>query len=144
MRGWKSKTSRTFFSFFISLSSFLLSFFHSFIQRPSLRLVFIYFLLFRTTPTAYVSSQARGEIGARAAGLSHSSQHQIPTHWARPAIKPASSGILEGLFLLGHKVTPEAGIYMQTHNPQLICMRYVSSDILRSGKLSVGVSVLAQ
>ena len=33
---------------------------------------FFFFLLFRTTPTAHGSSQARDQIGAIAAGLSHS------------------------------------------------------------------------
>ena len=37
------------------------------------------FLLFRAEPTAYVSSQARDQIGVTAAGLHHSSQqHRIP------------------------------------------------------------------
>ena len=41
---------------------------------------FVYFLLFRTTPTAYGSSQARGWIRAIAAGLHHISwQCQILT-----------------------------------------------------------------
>ena len=35
-------------------------------------LLFIYFLLFRATPEANGSSQARGRIGAVAAGLYHS------------------------------------------------------------------------
>ena len=34
--------------------------------------IFIYFLLFRATPVAYGSSQARHAIGAAAAGLHHS------------------------------------------------------------------------
>ena len=39
---------------------------------------FFFFWLFRTTPTAYVSSQARALIGDIAADLHHSSQqHQI-------------------------------------------------------------------
>ena len=42
----------------------------------SLSLSFI-FLIFRAAPTAYGVSQARGQIGATAAGLRHSHQHQI-------------------------------------------------------------------
>ena len=34
--------------------------------------VFLFFFLFRATPAAYGSSQARGRIGAAAAGLRHS------------------------------------------------------------------------
>ena len=70
------------------------------------------FLLFRATPVAYGGSQDRGQIQAAAAGLHHrtatpdlglicslhhsSGPHQIPTHWARPGIKPTSSWILVG------------------------------------------------
>ena len=39
------------------------------VQRDLLR---IYFFFFRATPTAYRSSQARGQIGATATGLDHS------------------------------------------------------------------------
>ena len=65
---------------------------------------FLYFCLFRATPTAYGSSQARGRIGSAAAGLCHSharSKMQAMlqlvammdplTHWARPEIESASS-----------------------------------------------------
>ena len=46
---------------------------------------------------AYGSSQARGQIGAAAAGLHHShSNAGSLTHWARPGIKPASFWILVG------------------------------------------------
>ena len=56
-----------------------------------------FFLLFRATPTAYGSSQARGRIGAVAAGLCHShSNTGSLTHWARPGIEPSSSWILVG------------------------------------------------
>ena len=34
--------------------------------------IFFFFLLFRAAPTIYGSSQARGQIGAAAAGLHHS------------------------------------------------------------------------
>ena len=37
-----------------------------------------FFGFFRATPTAYGGSQARGRIGAVAAGLHHSSQHHQP------------------------------------------------------------------
>ena len=40
-------------------------------------------LLFRTTPEAYGSSQAKGNTGSL-------------THWARPRIEPTSSWILVG------------------------------------------------
>ena len=68
--------------------------------------------LFRAEPVAYVSSQARGWIGATAAGLHHSYSNRRSkpclwptpefmtatpdhlTHWARVGIKPTSSWIL--------------------------------------------------
>ena len=37
--------------------------------------VFVFFCLFRTTPAAYGSSQARDQIGATAARLCHSHSH---------------------------------------------------------------------
>ena len=68
------------------------------------------FCLFGTTPTAYGGSQARGPIGAVAAGLcqSHSNARSEPcltyttvhgnarslTHWMRPGIEPATSWFL--------------------------------------------------
>ena len=74
---------------------------------------FFFFLLFRATPLAYGSSQARGWIGATEAGLCHTEQRQIqvasvtnttaqgnarsPTYWARPGIELTSSSILVGL-----------------------------------------------
>ena len=50
------------------------------------------FLLFRATPTAHGSSQARGPIGAVADGLRHVADGYggSLTHRARPGIKPAS------------------------------------------------------
>ena len=75
---------------------------------------FVFFvLLFRSVPVAYGSFQARGQLGAVAAGLYHShSKHGIQatsathtiaqrnsgslTHLARPGTKPASSWILVG------------------------------------------------
>ena len=54
-----------------------------------------FFCLFRPTSAAYGGSQARGLIGATAAGLRHShSNSGSLTHWARPGIKPNSSWIL--------------------------------------------------
>ena len=48
--------------------------------------------LFRATPQAHGSSQARGWIRAAAAGLHHSSQQRwILNHWVGPGIKPSSS-----------------------------------------------------
>ena len=74
---------------------------------------FFFFFLFRATPVAQGSSQARGGIGAVAATLHHShrnvgSEPHLTyttvhgnigslTHWVRPGIKPASSWILAGL-----------------------------------------------
>ena len=71
-----------------------------------------FFLLFRAAPEAYGGSQARGLIGATAAGLHHShSKCRIRamyaytaahgntgflTHWAKPGIKPATSWFLVG------------------------------------------------
>mgnify|MGYP001273052241 CR=1 FL=1 len=44
-------------------------------QRPQIaKGIFFFFFLFRATPVAYGSSQARGQIGAIDAGLHHSSQ----------------------------------------------------------------------
>ena len=74
---------------------------------------FFLFCLFRVTPAAYGSSQARVQIRATAAGLchSHSNVRSEPplqptlqltgmpdplTHWASPGIKPQSSWILVG------------------------------------------------
>ena len=72
--------------------------------------LFFVFLLFRAVPVAHGNSQARGRIGAAAAGLyrNHSNMGQalsvtyttahsntgFLTHWARPGIKPTSSSIL--------------------------------------------------
>ena len=68
-----------------------------------------FFLLFRGAPEAYGSSQARGQIGATAAGLYHShsklgsklSLQPTPQLSAMPGvhlgIKPTSSWILVGL-----------------------------------------------
>ena len=75
--------------------------------------IFILFFsnfIFRAVPVAYGGSQARGQIGAVAAGLhhSHSNARSEPsatyttthgnaislTHWVRPGIKPASSWML--------------------------------------------------
>ena len=74
------------------------------------RIFHFLFLLFRATPTASGSSQARGPIGATASGLYHShsnvrselswtyttacSNTESLTHWARPGIKPATSWFL--------------------------------------------------
>ena len=71
-------------------------------------LIFI-FGLFKFTPKAYASSQARGWIGVAAASHSHSHARFKPhlklmpqlmatldplIHWARPGIEPSSSWIL--------------------------------------------------
>ena len=66
--------------------------------------------LFRATPLAYGDSQARGLVGAAAAGHCHTQQLRIQaasvtyttahgnaaslTHWARPEIEPTSSWML--------------------------------------------------
>ena len=59
---------------------------------------FSFFFFLRTTLAVYGISQARGQIGATAASLYHSSQQQAGslTHWVRPGIEPASSWILVG------------------------------------------------
>ena len=70
--------------------------------------IFFFFGLFRATPTAYESSQARGRIGTAASGLHHRhsdtgskptyiTAHDktgFPTHWGKPGIKPMFSWIL--------------------------------------------------
>ena len=56
-----------------------------------------FFCLFRTAPEAYGGSQAKGRIGAVAAGLHHSHSNAGSwTHWVRPGIEPATSWILVG------------------------------------------------
>ena len=60
--------------------------------------LFVFFCFFRAAPMAYRSSQARGQIGATAAGLHHShsnmgcEQHLWPTHssWQRWICNPLS------------------------------------------------------
>ena len=49
-------------------------------MQPCQQLDFILFLLFRTTPTAYGGSQARGRIGAVAAGLCQSHSNVFVTY----------------------------------------------------------------
>ena len=57
----------------------------------------VFALLFRAAPMAYGGSQARGRIGATAAGLHHGHSHaRSSTHSARPGIKPATSRFLVG------------------------------------------------
>ena len=71
---------------------------------------FVLFCFVTATPMAYGVSQARGRIGATAAGLHHSHsnagskphlglchsswQRQILTHWVRPGIEPTTSCFL--------------------------------------------------
>ena len=63
---------------------------------PSICYLFIY-LLFRAAPLAYGSSQARGPIGAAAAGLCHSQGNTGSlTLWVRIGMEPKSSWILVG------------------------------------------------
>ena len=58
---------------------------------------YYHYLLFRATPTAHGSSQARGWIAATAAALHHSHSHTWSlTHWVRPGIEPTSSWIPVG------------------------------------------------
>ena len=53
--------------------------------------------VFRAAPTAYWGSQARGQIGAVAAGLCHShSNTRSLTHWARLGIEPTTYWFLVG------------------------------------------------
>ena len=71
---------------------------------------FFFFGLFRASPTAYGSSQARGQIGATAFGLyqSHSNTKSL-THWSGPRIEPTSSWILVGF------ITTEPGRNSDTY-----------------------------
>ena len=64
---------------------------------------FFFFFFFRAAPTAYGSSQARGQIRATATGLHHSLSRAYTTahgnvrslsHRGRPGIEPTSSWIL--------------------------------------------------
>ena len=47
---------------------------------------FFFFLLFRSAPTAYGGSQARGPIGATAAGLRHRQSHS--NAGSEPRLRP--------------------------------------------------------
>ena len=82
---------------------------------------FCLFVFSRTAPTAYGGSQAKGHIGAIAAGpcQSHSNMGSKPclqstsqltygnarslTHWARPGIEPTTSRFLVGF--VNHRAT---------------------------------------
>jgi len=78
-------------------------------RLPEIVLLFYLFIylfiycLFRATPVAYGGSQARGLIGAVAAGLCHSHSNagseplRFLTRWARPGIEPETSWFLVGL-----------------------------------------------
>ena len=60
-------------------------------------LIFFCFCFLRATPVAYGGSQARGLIGAVAAGLHHShSNARSLTHRVGPGIEPATSWFLVG------------------------------------------------
>ena len=77
-------------------------------------IIFFFLSFFRATPTAYGSSQARGQIGAAAAyttatatldqshTVAHGNAGFLP-HWARPEVEPTSSWIL--VRLLTHWAT---------------------------------------
>ena len=57
----------------------------------------LFFAVFRAAPAAYRGSQAKGLIGATAAGLHHShSNVGSLTHWSRPGIEPSTSWFLVG------------------------------------------------
>ena len=43
--------------------------------------LFVFVLLFRAAPMAYGGSQARGQIGATAAGLHHNHSHAESNQW---------------------------------------------------------------
>ena len=63
-------------------------------HTPSQDFFFLLFF-FSSAPVAYGDSQARGWIGAAAAGLHHShSNAGSLTHWARPGIEPTSSWMI--------------------------------------------------
>ena len=69
-------------------------------QPLGLLFYFIYFCLFRATPAAYGGSQARGPVGAAAAGLHHShsnsgsnpSLQHTPQLMAMPYLEPTERG----------------------------------------------------
>ena len=52
---------------------------------------FVLFLLFRATPTAYGSSQARGKIGAAAANLCHSHSNARSELCLQPTLQPTAT-----------------------------------------------------
>ena len=61
----------------------------------------VFFFFFRATPTAYESSQARGPIGAAAAGLCHSHSHaRSELHLQRQILNPLSEAKDQVLILM--------------------------------------------
>ena len=74
----------------------------------------LFFGLFRAAPAAYGSSQARGRVGATAAGLHHSHSNARPlTHQARPGMEPATSWFL--VEFITHSATMET--------PHSLCLK---------------------
>ena len=57
-------------------------------EQNAVLLIFFFFVFYRATPAAYGSSQARGLIGAMAAGLhhSHSNVGSEPHLWPTPEL----------------------------------------------------------
>ena len=120
------------------------------IKAPSLSVYFwapcsrfcvvLFCSLFRATPVAYGSYQARGRIGAAAASLQHShsnagselclqptpqahSNARSLTQWARPGIKPASSCLLVGFI----SAEPQQELLTQCLDV-LVCKWWESAD----------------
>ena len=102
----------------------------------------IFFFLFRTEPIAYGSSQARGLIGAAAAGLSqnqamwikatsatytaaHSNVRSL-THWTRPGIEFTSSRILVSFMPLSHNGNSQHVRILRKTAMFHICLRKIT------------------
>ena len=73
------------------------------VSRYSGHFLFIFICLFRAVPTAYGSSQARGQIGAAPAGLYHSNTGSKPTLQPTPQLTATPD------------LNPSSGAWDQTH-----------------------------
>ena len=86
--------------------------------------IYVRIYIFKATPAAYASSQARGPLTAAAAGLHHSHSNAGSTytkahgnagsltHWAGPEIEPTSSWILVGFIIAEPQQEPQGIIFI--------------------------------
>ena len=97
------------------------------------------FFFFRAAPTAYGSSQARGQIRAAVASLHHShSKAGSLTHWVRPGIELASSQRLcQVPNPLSHNRNSWGGFYQiifQSSGPSLLSLLPVLTTCMTLAK----------